>query len=187
MSQDGWTQALQHDAGTPTHTPTTPISGRFAGVRRCHQNALTCAGRSLVATPGPRSAIWGSSCHSRPSMAAASVVAGMNPNSAVSSRSLFILIIVACSVRGAVTCRVCLSARRHLRVPRHRRTFRLNACKVNACEERVARCCTPSGPRGPVPQHYTSPTQALYDFYTLSPRLRRRAACIARWSAADAP
>jgi hypothetical protein len=41
-------------------------------------------------------------------MAAASVVAGMNPNSAVSSRSLFILIIVACSVRGGVTCRACL-------------------------------------------------------------------------------
>jgi hypothetical protein len=33
-------------------------------------------------------------------MAAASVVAGMNPDSAVSSRSLFILIIVVCSQPG---------------------------------------------------------------------------------------
>jgi hypothetical protein len=32
VSQDGWTQAVQHDAGTPTHTPTTPFSGRFACV-----------------------------------------------------------------------------------------------------------------------------------------------------------
>ena len=95
MSQDGWTQPLQHDAGYANayanHAIFWPVCGCPPMSSKCADLRRPVAGghsRTPFGYLGVKLSL------PTVSMAAASVVAGI-PNSAVSSRSLFISIIGA--------------------------------------------------------------------------------------------